>query len=145
MNIDVVSSALKLAQILKEEPSLVEKPLLSAGDKLIAIYQDANFKDSFRDFKSMKIEAIKVAIDDVAMGCKSLQESTIGLTFRDNKVQTFITTHGKSPGGSVMFSISWKNMIAFKNYRNMDGEIDIPEEELHAVIYRLTHELSTLL
>lgn len=145
MQIDVVGSALKLAKIIKENPALIEKPLLVQGEKLIAIYSDANFKDNFKDYKAMKIEALKVAIDDVAMGCKSLQESTIGLTFRDNRIQPYISPHGKTPGGSIMYSISWKNIVAFKSYRNSEGEIDIPEEEIHAVIYKLTCELSVLI
>lgn len=142
--VDVTSTALELAQIMKEDPSIIEKDEVQRGNELIGVFSDSNFKDTFKDLKKLKVETIKMAIEDLAMGAMTLKTASVGLCFKQNRVQTFITPHGSPATGNVIFSINWKNIVAFKNYRAGEEE-EIPQEDLNSAIYRLTLALSELL
>ena len=142
--VDVIKSAEELATIMKEDPNFIEKPLIQKGDELLGIFSDDSFRGSFKNFDKMKIEAIKIAIEDLSMGGTSLISSTIGLTFKNNKIQTYIVPFGTMASGNVMYSISLKDRAAFKNWRQK-GEFEIPQEDLNVAIYRLTALWSELM
>lgn len=142
--VDVWAKALELAKIMKDHPAIVEKALLARGTEMIGIYIDPNFKDSFQNLKQLKIESYKMAIEDVAMGAVALKAATLGLVFKDNKVQTFIAPHGNNPQGTVIFSIAIKNVVAFKAWRTDDGA-ELPEEEANAMMYSLIAGVSKLI
>lgn len=143
MKIDIAGSALQLAQMIKTDKSLIERSLFTEGSEMLGLYEDLNFKDTFQNLKEMKLELFKMAIEDLAMGGLTLKTSTIGLSFREGKIKTFISPLGTSPQGTVMFSINLKNNAAFKNFRNGDGG-ELPQEKINAAIYRLTVALSDL-
>jgi hypothetical protein len=142
--IDVYASAKELAEIFYSEPSFVEKELLAKGESLIGIFQDPTFKDDFKNFQEMKIEALKMAIEDMAMGAVTLRNSTVGLTHTQGKIQTYITPIGTPPPGNTMYSINLKSSVAFKNFRFDDGD-EFPQEDVNASIYYLSFVLSDLL
>jgi hypothetical protein len=73
-----------------------------------------------------------------------LRSSTIGLSYRNKEITPYISLHGTLPEGNVIFSINWKNIAAFRAWRNGQGE-EVPQEEIHAAIYFLTFEISKLL
>lgn len=142
--VDVLASALELAQVFKETPELIEKDIFNYGSTLISLFQDETKRNSFLGFGKMKVEALRSAIDDLSAGGSILRESTIGLTFKDNRIQNFVVPFGTSPSGDVLYSISLKNIVAFKNWRD-DQTVDIPQDDLNAAIYRLTVAWSQLI
>ena len=142
MKIDIYGSVKELATLIKQDKSLLEKDLYQQGNTMLALYQDANFTDSFQNFKELKIELFRMAVEDLAMGGMTLRTSVIGLAFQNNKVKTYIAPFGVNPQGNVMFSM--RDMAAFKNWREGDGN-EIPQEVLNAGIYRITVALSELL
>lgn len=144
MKIDIKSSALELAQLIKQDPKLIEKDLYSQGQELLALFQDSNFTDGFQNFKELKKELFLSVLEDLGMGAITLKTSSFGLIFRDGKVKTFISPLGVQPQGNVMFSISLKNVAAFKNWRNGE-QGELPDEELHAAVYRMTVALAEVL
>ncbi len=144
MKIDIKGTSLELAQLIKQDPKLIEKDLLQRGLEILALFQDSNFSDSFQNFKELKQDLYLTVLEDLAMGGMTLRTSVMGLSFRDGKVKTFITPHGMPPQGNVMYSVSLKNIAAFKNWRSDDGS-EIPEEDLNAAIYRMVVALSEVI
>lgn len=142
--VDVLRSSEELAQIMKKDPSFIEKDLIQQGDQILGIFTDESFRGSFKNFDKMKIEAIKMAIEDIACGAPTLMSSTIGLTFKNNKIQTYIVPFGTMASGNVMFSINLKNRAAFKSWRDQEAT-DFAQEEVNTAIYRLTTLWSALI
>ncbi len=144
MKVDIKNSSLELAQLIKQDPSLIEKELLNVGHELIGIFEDANFSHQFQNYHEMKIELFSVVLEDLAMGGTTLKSSQIGLTFSNGKVKTFIAPFGTSHQGNLMMSVSLKNVAAFKKWRSGDqGEIE--QEHLNAAIYRVIVALSKVI
>jgi hypothetical protein len=144
MKIDITSSSFELAKLIQQDPKLIERDLLNHGSEILALFEDSNFSDSFQNFRQLKQELFKMALEDLAMGAITLKTSTIGLSFKDNKIKTFITPFGSMPQGNVMFSISLKNVVAFKRWR--DGlETEMPQDELNAALYRVIVALSKVI
>lgn len=144
MKIDIAGSAFQLAQMIKTDKSLIERDLFTQGADLLGLYEDLNFKDTFQNFKELKVALFKMAIEDLAMGGMTLKGSTLGLTFRDGKIKTFISPFGSTPQGTVMFSINLKSAINQKGKRTEGGSQEMPQEDINAAIYRLTVALSDL-
>lgn len=142
--IDITGSSLELARMIQQDPSLIEKELLSHGSELISLFEDGNFSDSFQNFKQLKQELFKMVLEDLAMGAMTLKTSTIGLSFKNNKVKTFISPFGSMPEGNVMFSISLKHIVAFKRWRSGE-EAEMPQEELNAALYKVIVALSKVM
>lgn len=140
----IFPQALELATMMKEEPSLVETPLIHKGNELIGIFVDPNFNDNSMNLKPLKIDTLKMAIEDLGMGAITLRTATVGLTYKDGKIIPFINPHGSAAMGNVVYSINWKNVVAFKNWRK-GLQNKIPQEDIEAAIYRLSLELSCLL
>jgi hypothetical protein len=142
--VDVVGSARELAMMMKNDPSLIEREVLNQGDELIGFYQDPNFGDGFQNLRSLKLEILEMAIQDVSGGVMTLRSSSIGVAFRGRSLTTYISPHGSNPSGTVVFSVNWKNIKAFQNWRNDQGE-DITQDEINTAIYRLAAAMSELL
>ncbi len=144
MKVDIKASSLELAQILKDNPAMIEKDLFEQGHELVAFFEDSNFSDQFQNFREMKKELLSMVLEDLAMGAITLKTSNVGLTFLNGKVRTFITPFGSPQSGNLMMSVSLKNVVAFKNWRSgTDQEID--QEHLNAAIYRVVVALSKVL
>lgn len=138
---DVLGPAEKMALILSEDPQGVDKDSFKRGDRLLVIFNDPNYGRKMKGLPKYKIEVIMQAIDDLSGRGKILAESYLGVSFRDNKLQTFSSAYSESPKGSVIFKVGIKNIAAFQNWRN--GAIDeIGQDDINAAIYRLTVEWS---
>jgi hypothetical protein len=142
--IHIYESTLELANLLKAEPSLLEKKLLTKGNEILAIYNDGSFKNSFSNLRQMKMETYKMIVEDLAMGAMTLRKSVVGLTFKENRIQTFICAYGTNPSGNMMFSVSLRNIAAFKNWREGDAD-PLPEEDIQACIYTIAAAIAELL
>ena len=141
----IVETARKLAAFMYENPTGIEKPLAQRGENMVGVFSDPNFSTrGFADLKKQKIEVLEKAIDDISGGVLLLRSSMIGLQFHNNKVVPFLTPHGSFPPGQVVFSINWKDIAGFKNWRNGEGD-DVTQESLNYAIYYLTLEISRLL
>jgi hypothetical protein len=144
MKDDIKNSSLELAQMFKQNPALIEKPLFEAGHELVGIFEDGNFTHQFQNYHQMKIELLTMVLEDLAMGAATLKASQIGLTFQNGKVRTFIAPFGTAQSGNLMMSVSLKNVVAFQNWRSGDqGEIE--QEHLNAAIYRVIVALSKVI
>jgi len=143
MKVDISGSSKELAALIKEDPSLIERELLNQGNEYIAIYEDRNFTNGFQNLKEMKRELFTMVLEDIGMGAVTLKTSVVGLTFSGNKVKTYISPFGTNPQGNVMFSVSLKNVVAFRNWRN--GTEDLPQDELNAALYKVVVALSEVL
>lgn len=143
MKIDIAGSAFQLAQMIKTDKSLIERDLFTRGADLLGLFEDLNFKDTFQNFRELKVALFKMAIEDLAMGGVTLKSSTLGLTFRDGKIKTFISPFGANPQGTVMFSINLKSAVQ-KGKKTEGEDSEMPQEDLNAAIYRLTVALSEL-
>jgi hypothetical protein len=141
----ITETAKHLAQFMRDNPNGIEKALAQRGENLIGVFSDPNFSTrGFADLKVQKIEILLQAIDDVAGGVIMLRTSMLGLQFFANKVVSFVSPHGTYPPGQVVFSVNWKDIAAFKNWRNGEGD-DVTQESLNYAIYFLTVAISRLL
>ncbi|MFN7728047.1 MAG: hypothetical protein ACK5P7_02705 [Bdellovibrio sp.] len=143
--VDVIATARKLAQMMREKPAAIERDLINAGDELLAFFEDPNFRTSFQNLKALKKEAIEMAIQDISSGVMTLRSSSIGVSFRGSGLTPYITPHGTSPPGNVVFSISWKNIKAFRHWRDSEGSDDVTQDQINLSIYRLTAMLADLI
>ncbi|MGZ5279049.1 MAG: hypothetical protein ACXWC9_03855 [Pseudobdellovibrionaceae bacterium] len=144
MKVDIKGSSLELAQMIKQDPNLVEKELLKKGDELVGFFEDSNFSNGFQNYRELKVELWKMVLEDLAMGAITLKTSNIGLTFQNGKVKTFITPFGVPPSGNLMMSVSLKNVVAFQKWRS-GNQGDIDQEHLNAAIYRVIVSLAKVL
>jgi hypothetical protein len=144
MKVDIKGSSLQLAELIKQDPSLVEKSLLEQGHELVAFFEDSNFSDSFQNYLQLKRELLTMVLEDLAMGAITLKSSLVGLTFSNGKIKTFITPFGKTHGGNLMMSVSLKNVVAFQKWRS-GGQAEIDQEHLNAAIYRVVVALAKVI
>lgn len=141
--VNIIESTSVLAQLMSDNPSEIDRDLLKKGENLIAIFQDSNFSNQFHNLKDLKKEIISMAINDISIGVMTLQSATLGVTFSHSKLKTYISPHGSSPEGSVVYSLSWKNIKAFQNWRS-EEESEITQDKINYAIYFLTFQLSKL-
>ncbi len=144
MKVDIKGSSLELAQLIKKDPALVEKELVQQGNELLAFFEDPNFSESFQNYRELKKELLTTVLEDLAMGAITLKTSTLGLTFLNGKVKTFIAPFGAPSSGNLMMSVSLKNVVAFQKWRT-GTQTEIEQEHLHAAIYRVVVALAKVL
>lgn len=142
--VDIVNACLELSQLMKESPADVDRELVKKGESLLGIFQDPNYTDKFQNLKEVKREIYDMAINDIAAGVMVLRSSVIGVTFSVSKLKTYVTPHGSLPEGSVVFSISWKNIRAFRNWRE-GSEDEVTQEQINDALYALAFRLSKLI
>lgn len=143
-NIDVVGTAEKLAHIMKEDSSAIDRIAAQAGDRFLIFFHDTNFTDSFKDLRTKKIEVIQMAIDDLSQKGKMLAANFVGVSFLNGAMETFICEYGETPEGNVVYKIGLKDVAAFLRWRSGQND-EINQDTLNAGIYRLTLEWSRLL
>lgn len=143
--LNVIETVDELSELMKNDPGGIDEDLVAKGEALIGTFADENYTTRrFPDLNAKKIEIIKRTIEDISMGVMILRTSTLGLTVRANSVEPYIIPHGNLPNGNVIFSLNWKNIVAFKNWRS--GESDpVSQDDINAAIYMLTVEISRLL
>ena len=142
--LNILKSVLELSELMKNHQGEQDEALVEQGQSLLAIYSDENYTPKrYPDLNTQKAELIKRVIEDISMGVMILRTSSLGLTVRNNKVEPYMVPHGKLPQGNTIFSINWKNIVAFKNYRHGDSD-PVSQDDINAAIYLLTVELSRL-
>lgn len=142
--LDVLGTALRLAQMIRDDSSLIDREEYRRGEKLLTFFQDANFGPSFPGLKEFKAEAVTQAIDDMAERAKVLSKSFFGVAFVKNALETFVCEYGQTPAGNVVYKIGLRDVVAFQKWRGGQNS-EITPEDINAAIYRLTAEWSKLL
>lgn len=143
-DVDVLGTAMRLAEIFKEDPSAIDKAELARGEKLLTFFQDSNFGPSFAGLKDFKSEVLIQAIDDMSNRAKVLAKNFMGVVFRKNALETFVCEYGKTPEGNVVYKVGLRDVVAFQNWRSGQND-EITQEDINAAIYRLTAEWSKIL
>lgn len=142
--VDVLGTAMQLAQLLKEDPQGIDKAEFKRGEILLTFFQDPNFGPSFPNLRDFKTEIVVQAIEDMANRSKILSKSFMGVAFANNALETFNCEYGQSPKGNVVYKIGLRDVVAFQNWRSGQNS-EISAEDINASIYRLTVEWSKLL
>lgn len=142
---NVLAPAMEFAQILAKEPRELNQAELTRGGNFLLVYTDDNFGSRFTELKSLKESVIKMAIEDISGRAQILSTNTIGVTFLENKLQTYLTPFNGTTSGTVVYKIGIKNVIAFQKWRQGDTSTDISQEDVNSAVYKLVHEWSKLL
>jgi hypothetical protein len=141
----LIESATDLAKLMATNPAKIERGLASHGEKLVGIFCDENYTTQrFKNLNHLKIDTLQRAIEDISIGVSALRSSTLGLAVKDSQINHYISPHGVTPEGNVIFSINWKDIKAFKNWRQ-GNDNDISQDDLNAAIYYLTAEIAKLI
>ena len=143
-DVDVLGSAMRLAELIKADPKMIDKAELQRGEKLLTFFQDSNFGPSFPGLNDFKTEVVVQAIDDMSNRAKVLAKSFMGIVFSKNSLEAFVCDYGKSPDGNVVYKIGLRDAVAFQNWRSGQNS-EITQEDINAAIYRLTAEWSKIL
>ena len=142
---NIKDTAIELAKIMNKDPDFVEDDTLQKGENLVGLFFDTQYTDRrFKGLTEQKVEVLKQAISDISSGVMTLRTSSIGVSYKAGKMVTYVSPLGSLPEGTVVFSVNWKNIAAFKNWRHGE-EVDVPQEDVNAAVYRLTYEISKLL
>lgn len=145
VQINILKSVEELSEMMSETPAGVDRSLAAKGEALLGIYFDENYTlDRFPDLNERKIEILRKVVEDVSMGVMTLRSFNIGLTTRNNKIEPYIVAHGKLPQGNVVYSVNWRNIVAFKNWRKGGGD-PVSQDDINAAIYFLAVAISKLL
>lgn len=141
---NVLVPASEFAKILADDPKELNQAELNRGSAVLLVYNDENFGSRFTDLKSLKLSVLKMAIEDISGRAQILSSNTIGVTFLENKLQTFLTPFGGTTEGTVVYKIGIKNVIAFQKWRQGESS-EILQEDINSAIYKLIYEWSKLL
>jgi hypothetical protein len=142
--VDVTGTARVLAQMLKSDPQGLDKEHFARGDKMLTFYQDTNFGANFKNMNDLKVELLTNLIDDLADRARMLSKAFFGISFTNNKLQTFVCDYGKSPDGTVVYKVGLRDVAAFQRWRSGQNA-EITADDINSSIYRLTVEWSRLL
>jgi hypothetical protein len=141
----LADSAVDLAQLMSASPARIEKSITAKGENLVGIFSDENYTEKrFKNLRQLKLDILQRAVEDIAVGVSVLRSSTFGLAISNNKINHFISPHGVLPDGNVIFSINWKDIKAFKNWRR-ESSHDVSQDDVNAAIYYLSAEIAKLL
>lgn len=141
---NVLEPAEKFAYILHDDPKEIDNAEVKRGDQFLLVYTDDNFGSRFPELKRMKLSVVKMAVEDISGRAQILSNNTIGVTFLENKLQTFLTPFGGQTTGNVVFKIGIKNVMAFQKWRQ--GEVsEISQDDVNSAVYRLVVEWSKLI
>ncbi len=141
---NVLEPAEIFAQILADDPKEFNSSEFNKGSNILLVYSDDNFGSRFTDLKNLKLSVIKMAIEDISGRAQILSSNIIGVTFLENKLQTFLTPFGAQTSGTVVYKIGIKNTLAFQKWRQGEAS-DISQSDINSAVYRLVYEWSLLL
>jgi hypothetical protein len=141
---NVLVPASEVAKILADDARELNQEEVIRGNSVLLVYNDENFGSRFTDLKSLKLSVLKMAIEDISGRAQILSSNTIGVTFFENKLQTFLTPFGGATEGVIVYKIGIKNALAFQKWRQGEAS-DISQEDINSAIYRLIYEWSKLL
>lgn len=141
---NVLTPAMEFAQVLAADPKEVNQAEINRANNFILVYTDDNFGSRFADLKALKTSVIKMAIEDISGRAQILSSNSIGVTFLENKLQTFITPFSGVTSGTTVYKIGIKNIMAFQKWRQGESS-EISQDDINSAIYRLVYEWSKLL
>lgn len=141
---NVLEPAEKFAYILHDDPKEINGAEVKRGDQFLLVYSDDNFGSRFPDLKRMKLSVVKMAIEDISGRAQILSANTIGVTFLENKLQTFLTPFNSQTTGNVVFKVGIKNALAFQKWRQGEAS-EITQDDVNSAVYRLVVEWSKLI
>lgn len=132
-----------LVHIIANDRGSIDRSDYKLGSESVGIFHDSNFSDSFKNLKDLKKQVLHDAIEDLSTGANNLRSGQYGVVFSQNSLSKFLSTHDAPPQGQVIFSIFLKDVVAFKNWRNNEGD-ELPQDEINSSIYFLIVTLSQL-
>ena len=141
---NVLIPAMEFAQIMAEDPKEVNQAELTRGSHVLLVYEDSNFGSRFSELKNLKISVLKMAIEDISGRAQILSTNTIGVTFLDNKLQTYLTPLGGTTSGTVVYKIGIKNIMAFQKWRQGESS-EIAQDDINSAVYKMVYEWSKLI
>lgn len=141
--VDVLKTALRFAEMLKEDPKGIDRTELQRGARLLSLFQDSNYSDGFRDLRAVKTQLLHLVIEDLADRARTLSGSYFGIFFSKGKLVHGAYEYGSEAEGSLVYKVALKDVAGFQRWRKGEGSEYSPED-LHAGIYMLTVELSRL-
>lgn len=127
---------MELKEIFKLDPKKIEKELINLANEHVGFFEDANFRNQFRNHLQAKEEALRDAILDISAGADLLKSGQIGVVFNKDKFEKYYTLHGEQPEGSISFSIFLKKFKAFSKFRETEAD-ELDQELLNIITYRL--------
>lgn len=143
MEVNIRSSVLKIAELMLSHPGGIEFSFIRQGAEFLALFEDLTFSENLPNFVELKKELFLMVAEDLAMGGVALKTSSIGLKYTNNEIKTFISPFGSTDSGNVVFSITIRQVAAFKNWRKVEV-IEFSSDQLNSAIYYLAHELSKI-
>ena len=134
----------ELKNLMRENPQEIDKELIRAGEKTVAVYFDPNYGPNVESYRQLKIKMLRTALNDLMSGGYLLKTRKIGFIFKDNRLSEYnIPYNEMNPAGQVAGSISLKVMRAFDGYRTKtEEERALDEEHRNAAVYYLIYLLS---
>jgi hypothetical protein len=142
--VDILAASAELAQLLHGNENYLDQEVIDRGNELLEFFTDENLAAEGTNFDTMKIEALKLAIDDLSTGGKLMRKSLMGLFASRNEFFTFAEPYGEKPSKAVAYSISMKNAFPKDDWR-ISEDFELSQEDLNAAIYRLVFAWSELI
>lgn len=142
--VNIRTSAIELAEYLKEHPEDIDRAEYNIGFQYLAVYFNEQFKLQSDEHRELMIESILRCIEDLSTGGEQLRAGMMGLQFYENKVEHFVSTHESQPLGTMVFRIAIKHLIAFQAWRTREGE-ELPQLQTNCAVYCLVVLLSNYL
>lgn len=134
-----------MADLLHQHPEHLDRETHHHGANLVGIFEDqVTSLARFPNAVELKKEVLLMAVEDISYGLMVMCTSILGLSIYDNKLKIFTQTHGTLPEGTTVFSIAWKNLVAFKRWR-WDSEEEVSQEDINAAIYFLSQYYAQIL
>ncbi|MCX7979203.1 MAG: hypothetical protein N2578_09395 [Bdellovibrionaceae bacterium] len=137
---DVIGTAQRLAEIIKQDRSAIDRGEYQRGDALLAFFEDPNF-GTRGGLPELKVQVLHQCLEDLATHAKVLAEAYVGIVFLNNNFEIFISPYGESPEGTVVYKVGLKNYAAFQRWRRGEAT-EVGQEDINAGIYRLAVELA---
>ena len=141
---DVLRPSKEFAQILADNPSEVNSEELKRAAQWLLVYEDETYGSQFSNIKQLKVNVLKMAIEDISGRAQILTGNTLGVTCQDGELQTFLTPFGTLTLGTIVYKLGIKGIESFRKWRL--GEVsEITQVDINSIIYKLVYEWSKLL
>lgn len=136
---DVLGSAKRLMQILREDSANIDTAELARGERMLALYQDPNFGPGFKNIKEIKAQILQDCIMDLSDRARMLSKAFFAVVFANNQLEPAICDYGEKSKGTLVFKIALRDVAAFQRWRGGESS-EITGEDLHSAIYYLIAE-----
>ncbi len=141
---DVLKPSREFAQILADNPSELNSEELKRASQWLLVFEDETFGSQFPSLKKLKINVLKMAIEDISGRAQILTGNTLGVTCQDKELQTFLTPFGTLTLGTIVYKLGIKGIESFRKWRLGEAS-DITQADINSILYKLVYEWSKLL